>query len=93
MTRLHADVVEVRTRAEPAGPVPEQFLWRGRRYVVREVLARWTASGAWWTGSPQELDDRETQWWRVEASDGGAGTYDLCLSWSTGRWTLRRVLD
>jgi hypothetical protein len=102
MTRLHADLVEVRTRTEAAGPVPEQFLWRGRLYVVREVLARWTSAGAWWkeSGATAELDDRELQWWRVEADSGrlaalsgGAGTYDLCLSWSTGAWSLKRVLD
>jgi hypothetical protein len=50
MTRLHADPVEVRTAAAEQGPVPEQFLWRGRLYVVREVLARWTAAGWWWMG-------------------------------------------
>jgi len=101
MTRLHTDAVEVRTRADANGPVPEQFLWRGRLYVVREVLARWTSSGVWWKGtSDTALDDRETQWWRVEADSGrlaalsgGVGTYDLCLSWSTGSWSLRRVLD
>jgi len=108
MTRLHADLVEVRTRSEAAGPVPEQFLWRGRLYVVREVLARWTAAGSWWkegwkeqrdSGVDDGVDDGEQQWWRVEASSGrlaalsgGAGTYDLCFCWRTG-WTLRRVLD
>ncbi|HTL24030.1 MAG TPA: DUF6504 family protein [Mycobacteriales bacterium] len=99
MTRLHADPVEVRTAAAEQGAVPEQFLWRGRLYVVREVLARWTAAGAWWQGAPKELDDREQQWWRVEADSGrlaalsgGRGTYDLCFSWRTG-WTLKRVLD
>jgi hypothetical protein len=48
MTRLmstrRADPVEVRKRDD----VPEQFLWRGRLYVVRAVLARWTESGGWW---------------------------------------------
>ena len=99
MSRVHADLVEVRTAAAEQGPVPEQFLWRGRLYVVREVLARWTTAGCWWEGSPQELDDRETQWWRVEADSGrlaalsaGRGTYDLCFSWRTG-WSLKRVLD
>ena len=103
MTRLHADAVEVRTavrhEAPERGPEPEQFLWRGRLYVVREVLARWTTSGSWWKGSVHEVDDRERQWWRVEADSGrlaamsaGRGTYDLCFSWRTG-WTLRRVLD
>ncbi|MGB8651771.1 MAG: DUF6504 family protein [Mycobacteriales bacterium] len=51
MSRLHADPVEVRTRTEAAGPVPDQFLWRGRLYLVREVLARWTESGSWWRGT------------------------------------------
>ncbi|MCW2726786.1 MAG: hypothetical protein JWN35_3707 [Frankiales bacterium] len=46
MTRLHTDPVEVRRRDDQ----PDQFLWRGRLYVVREVLARWTESGGWWRG-------------------------------------------
>ncbi|MCU1590723.1 MAG: hypothetical protein JWP11_1979, partial [Frankiales bacterium] len=51
MTRLmnqgrQPDPVEVRRRDD----VPEQFLWRGRLYVVRAVLARWTESGGWWRG-------------------------------------------
>ena len=99
MTRLHADPVEVRTANAEQGPVPEQFLWRGRLYVVREVLARWTASGSWWRTAEEQLDDREQQWWRVEADSGrlaalsgGRGTYDLCFSWGTG-WSLKRVLD
>ena len=51
MSRLHVDPVEVRTRVAAAGPVPDQFLWRGRLYLVREVLARWTESGSWWRGT------------------------------------------
>ena len=41
------DPIEVRRRDD----VPEQFLWRGRLYVVRAVLARWTESGGWWRGA------------------------------------------
>ena len=100
MSRLHADPVEVRTIPAPDGPVPEQFLWRGRLYLVREVLARWTASGAWWRGLQESgLPEGDDHWWRVEADSGrlaalsgGRGTYDLCFSWRTG-WTLKRVLD
>ena len=51
MTRLvhqgHGDPVEVRRRDD----VPEQFLWRGRLYLVRAVLAHWTESGGWWRGA------------------------------------------
>ena len=137
MSRLHTDAVEVQRRDD----VPEQFLWRGRLYVVREVLDRWTESGGWWrtaavqslsagdaagaTGplataplppspkwaqrawgepapdvdasvGPAGIDDGEQDWFRVEAGAGRAadtGVYDLCFSWSTGRWALARVLD
>ena len=109
MTRLHTDPVEVRRRDDQ----PDQFLWRGRLYVVREVLARWTESGGWWRGvraahdattdaaaGVVELDDRERDWWRVEADSGrlaamsaGRGVYDLCFDWSRGAWSLARVLD
>lgn len=44
MSRLHTDPVEVRRSDDE----PAQFLWRGRLYVVREVLARWTEAGRWW---------------------------------------------
>jgi len=108
MSRRHADLIEVSTCAGPAGAVPAEFAWRGRRYLVREVLSRWTESGTWWRPAAlqvlrgeggAELDDRPQQWWRVEADSGrlaalsgGRGTYDLCFCWRTG-WTLKRVLD
>lgn len=30
---------------------PQQFLWRGRLYVVRDVLAHWVETGTWWTST------------------------------------------
>lgn len=48
MSRLHAQPVDVRRVDTGAGPDPAQFLWRGRLYVVRSVLARWTEGGTWW---------------------------------------------
>lgn len=27
---------------------PEQFLWRGRLWQVRSVIAHWVETGAWW---------------------------------------------
>jgi hypothetical protein len=44
MGRRHAEPVEVRRR----DGVPEQFLWRSRLYVVRDVLEHWFESGRWW---------------------------------------------
>jgi hypothetical protein len=55
--RSYGEVVDVRT-ARPgteddgtgtgAAAAPEQFLWRGRLYLVREVLAHWIELGSWW---------------------------------------------
>lgn len=84
--RRYDDPVEVR-RGQVSGPGgdqegPEQFLWRGRVWKVRSVLAHWVETGPWWrpTGSeasvatptptptwtPDLLQERE--WWRVEAA-------------------------
>jgi Family of unknown function (DUF6504) len=30
---------------------PDQFLWRGRLWKVREVVAHWVETGPWWTAS------------------------------------------
>jgi hypothetical protein len=50
--RRYDDPVEVR-RGWVEGPAhrgegPEQFLWRGRLWLVRAVLARWVETGPWW---------------------------------------------
>ncbi|GAA0324078.1 DUF6504 family protein [Kineococcus aurantiacus] len=39
---------EVHVRSAEAGGTPTQFVWRGRLYVVREVLSRWRERSAWW---------------------------------------------
>lgn len=46
--RRYDDPVEVRRDGSEA---PEQFLWRGRLWKVRLVLARWIETGAWWQSS------------------------------------------
>ena len=98
MTRRYDDAVQVRRRDED----PAEFLWRGRFYAVREVLAHWVETGAWWqVGSGAALDgssalSAEREVWRGEASPGrafGAGVYDLCFDWAAGGWTLLRTQD
>lgn len=79
--RRYDDSVEVRRDGAEA---PEQFLWRGRLWKVRAVLARWVDAGA--SRPPAE---RET--WRVEAGRGGLepdGVFDLSFDTAVGRWSL-----
>ena len=90
MSRRYNDPVDVRRRDED----PTEFLWRGRFYAVREVLARWVETGSWWQGTSESLGEREV--WRVEASAGrvqGTGVFDLCFDWTAGGWTLLCTQD
>ena len=91
-----------REDAGPTGPArPEQFLWRGRLYLVRGVLAHWVEIGPWWRarspdGLPERIDDCGCQVWRVEASagrGGAVGVFDLTHDEATSSWTLTRALD
>ena len=93
LARRYAEVVDV-MRGDDA---PAHFVWRGRHYTVRSVLAHWIRTGAWWTRiSGPEVDDDEREFWRVEASLGRSGVpivVELCFAWSGGGWTLTAVGD
>lgn len=49
--RRYDDPVEVRRGMVTGIEGPEQFLWRGRLWKVRAVLAHWVETGAWWQSS------------------------------------------
>ena len=90
--RRYGNPIEVRRTDDR----PSQFLWRDRLYVVRAVLAHWVEAGRWWRAGGEGLDDREREFWRVEAAAGkgsGLGVYDLCFDWSRGAWFLATALD
>lgn len=44
MSRRYDHPVDVRRRDDE----PCEFLWRGRLYVIRGVLAHWIETGPWW---------------------------------------------
>lgn len=48
MTRRYHDTVQVRAEVTPQALRPSAFVWRGRLYVVREVLDHWSERRAWW---------------------------------------------
>jgi hypothetical protein len=49
MVRRYEDPVEVRRSQD--GDLPASFLWRGRLYVVRDVLGHWQERRAWWASA------------------------------------------
>jgi hypothetical protein len=46
--RRYDDPVETRMGQVAGMEGPEQFLWRGRLWKVRAVLAHWVETGPWW---------------------------------------------
>lgn len=101
MTRTYADPIDVRRVDEhPPDGQPAQFLWRGRVYVVRAVIAHWFESATWWGGSRRALEGaippHEHEVWRVEAQagrSGSSGVYDLRRDLSADAWVLARTMD
>jgi len=95
--------------AGTAGERPQAFVWRGRLYVVREVLGHWRERRSWWRdaldpqpGQPVGLGVAagEQHVWRVAASPGrmhGSGVYDLVRDEvphpGVSDWRLVRVAD
>ena len=78
--RQYDDPVEVR-RGEAEDP--DQFLWRGRLWKVRAVVAHWVETGPWWQAGGADRADQasgrggaatdlvaERELWRVEAGRG-----------------------
>lgn len=48
--RTYNEPIEVRRGLVSGLEGPEQFLWRNRLWVVRDVQTRWVETGAWWNG-------------------------------------------
>jgi len=42
------DAVEVHSVPVDGVQTPDQFLWRGRLWLVRAVRSQWTETAAWW---------------------------------------------
>jgi hypothetical protein len=47
--RRYTDPVEVRSASPDGTGAPSAFLWRGRVYVVRDVLGHWCERRSWWS--------------------------------------------
>ena len=72
--RRYDDTIEVRRGLVNGTEAPEQFLWRGRLWLVHDVMAHWVETGAWW-----EQDQVRSLLGTDEArgshgSDGSAGS-------------------
>ena len=65
--------------------MPAAFSWRGRRWVVADVIGRWRIEGRWWA------EGRDREYWRIEAR--GGAVFDLYHDRTGGRWHLERVWD
>lgn len=51
LARRYAEAIEV-IRGDDA---PARFVWRGRHYTVRAVLAHWVRTGTWWEAGREQM--------------------------------------
>jgi hypothetical protein len=69
--RRYNDPVEVRRGWVKASEIegPAQFMWRGRIWKVREIVASWVETHHWWATAYEAGSDllNEHEVWRVEA--------------------------
>jgi hypothetical protein len=72
--RRYDDPVEVRKGADED---PEQFLWRGRLWQVREVVAHWVETGAWWARRSASQGAGQPEGGPDGGPDGGGVDTDL----------------
>lgn len=83
---------------------PIEFVYRGHRFHIHNIVSRWQESGGWWnrisdgntrTHDPQHLEqsifnDGGRAIWRVEAAPVGAlATFEIELDELTGKWIIR----
>ena len=95
MVRRFDEPVQVRMEEVDT---PAAFLWRGRLYLVREVLGQWRERRSWWRESATGAAASERRVWRVEAgagAGGARGVFDLGLdgAGADGPWLLLRTQD
>ena len=83
------------TEVERRDDEPAAFVWRGRRHVVREVLAHWWQTGPWWERLDGGVVDDEREMWRVEAAATGRSpiVVELSFAWTMATWSVVAVLD
>ena len=89
--RQYDDPIDVRRGLVAGDDAPEQFVWRGRLWVVRQIIAHWVRTGAWWEQGETTDLLAEREIWRVEAGRGtttSPGVFDLAFDWGDGRWRL-----
>ncbi len=81
---------------------PIEFIYKGHRFHVHNILSRWQESGGWWNrisdGNLHDskhleqsiFNDGGRAIWRVEAAPVGAlATFEIELDELTGRWIIR----
>ncbi len=84
MVRRYDDPVEVRPAGADGsgGSEPASFLWRGRLYVVRDVLGHWRERRAWWTAPAARALHGEAD--LVPEDPAGAGLVNRPLRGASG---------
>jgi Family of unknown function (DUF6504) len=93
--RRYDDTIEVRRGLVNGTEAPEQFLWRGRLWLVHDVMAHWIETGPWWEQREAQavLGTDAGSVPGVPSSPGQRGIFDLVFDWGAGSWRLQHSVD
>jgi hypothetical protein len=75
------------------GEGPEQFLWRGRVWKVRAVLAHWVETGPWWQHPGVRAVVGSDEAPSGSVADGAAAATDLLVERELWRVEAGRGAD
>ena len=91
--RRYDDPVEVRKGWVTGVEGPEQFLWHGRLWKVRSVLAHWVETAPWWQSSGAQAvigsDEPPDRSGTGAASSTSPSTGATAAGSSSAAWTER----
>lgn len=85
MSKRYNEPIELQLAADQR---PQAFIWRGRRYQIKQIVKHWTSNEAWWQKSAPRLHAVVNAQYR-----GEWGLYELFYEMQHGRWFLRSIYD
>ena len=90
--RRDSSVVGESVRVHSRGALPEAVEWRGRTFVVAQVLAMWCVEGRWWLDEARTGARRRYFRLCLQTPTGQALCVDVFRS-NSGEWRLWRLAD
>ena len=70
---------------------PVEFIYRGVRFHINQVLTTWLQSSNWWQQiESDQINEKVSKYWQVEAAPIGAlTTFEIEFNQADNSWQIR----